>query len=317
MKYLIFLLTIILSLGFTGCGKDSGINPLPNFDAMWDYSQPDSTEMRFKEILPLITQTNEFKVDEQYKAELLTQIARAQGMQGKFDEAAINLQQAENLIKENMPVAQIRYYLEKGRLLNAMGEKENAAKTFLKAYEYGLENKLDLYTIDAVHMLGIVEPPEKQIEWNLIAFYLVEKSEDPRCQSWLGALANNIGWTYFDLDDYDKALVFFQKGYDWRQTQLDEEATRIAKWSVARCLRALERYDDALQMQLELENEIMEKQLDQDGYVYEELAELYSIKNDRLKMQKYANLAYDLLSQDSWLAENQPERLERMKNLGK
>lgn len=316
MKNILFLLPIVFLISCNN-GKGSGINPLPNFDAMWDYSHPDSTEMRFKEVLPLLTQTTEFKVDEQYHAELLTQIARAQGMQGKLDEAAINLKQAENLIKDNMPVAQIRYFLEKGRLLNAMGEKENATKTFLNAYEYGLDNKLDLYTIDAAHMLGILEPPDKQIEWNLIACELVEKTDDPRCQGWLGALANNIGWTYFDLDEYEKAWVFFQKGYDWRQAQSDDEATRIAKWSVARCLRALEKYDEALQMQLELETEIKEKQLEQDGYVYEELAELYLIIEEPILMKRYALWAKELLSRDSWLVENQPDRLQRLKDLGK
>jgi tetratricopeptide (TPR) repeat protein len=315
MKHYILPLIFILLFG---CGvKEKGINPLPNFDAMWDYSHPDSTEMRFKEIIPLLTQTQEFDIDEQYHAELLTQIARAQGLQSKFDEAGVSLQQAENLIKANMPVAQIRCYLEKGRLLNSMGEKKNAAKTFLKAYEFGLENELDLHTIDAAHMLGIVEPSEKQIEWNLIAFDLVENTEDQRCKGWLGALSNNIGWTYFDLDEYEKALVYFQKGYDWRIKQPNEETTRIAKWSVARCLRALDRNDEALQMQLELEKEIEEKEAAPDGYVFEELAELYKIKKDQVMMKQYANLAYDLLSQDPWFKQNEPDRLQKMKDLGK
>ncbi|MFC1897944.1 hypothetical protein ACFLYJ_00040 [Candidatus Cloacimonadota bacterium] len=315
MKYLVLMLLICTLLGCSS--KDSGINPLPNFDAMWDYAHPDSTEMRFKEILPLLSQTTEFDVDEQYQVELLTQIARAQGLQGKFDEAGISMQQAEELLTDNMPVGQIRYLLERGRLLNSMGEKETAAKTFLKAYEYGLENQLDLYTIDAAHMLGIVVPPEEQIEWNLIAFDLVEKTQDQRVKGWLGALSNNIGWTYFDLEEYETALGFFQKGYDWRKLQPDETATRIAKWCVARCLRALEKYDEALQMQLDLEIEINQKESEKDGYVFEELAELYAVKNDFVQTKIYANWAFEILSQDPWLQQNQPDRLQRLKDLGK
>jgi tetratricopeptide (TPR) repeat protein len=308
---------MFLSLGFLSCSKDSGINPLPNFDAMWDYNHPDSTEIQFKNLLPLLSQTQEFAVSQDYHVELLTQIARSQGLQGKFAEAGATLQEAEKLLTSDMHRAQIRFMLEKGRLLNSMGETENATKIFTKAYEYGLDHNLDLYTVDAAHMLGIVDSPEKQIRWNETAFEIVEKSEDQRCQGWFGALANNLGWTYFDLGNYEKALVYFQKGYDWRQQHSDEIATRIAKWSIARCLRAMERYDEALKIQQELETEIVEKKAEPDGYVFSELAELYNVSGNTALQKEYAVLAYNLLSRDPWIVENEPETLQRLLKLGK
>ncbi len=317
MKYFVLLFSIIILL--TGCNNNggTGINPLPNFDAMWDYSHPDSTEMRFKEILPLLQNTSEFNIDADYQVQLLTQIARAQGLQGKFHEADSTLKEAKKLMTEDMSIAKIRYLLEKGRMFNSLGDKEQARPLFLEAYEYGLINNLDLYTVDAAHMMGIVEPAAKQLDWSLMALEVAEKSEDERCRGWLGALYNNIGWTFFDMQKYEDALKIHQKGYEWRKGQNNPEATRIAKWSVARMLRAVENYDEAMIMQQEILQELQENNLPEDGYVFEELAELNLQKGNKSEASKYFAQAYDLLSLDIWLVENEPERITRMKKLGK
>jgi hypothetical protein len=54
---------------------------LPDFDSLWDYSNPDQTEIKFREILLQIPENDPVHL------ELLTQIARTQGLQRKFDEA--------------------------------------------------------------------------------------------------------------------------------------------------------------------------------------------------------------------------------------
>jgi tetratricopeptide (TPR) repeat protein len=316
-KILIFLVIGIIGGCSMGKKSETGINPLPNFDAMWDYAQPDSTEIKFKEIIPLLAGTPETTYDAEYHVELLTQIARAQGMQGKFEEAGRTLETADSMLIANMKTGNIRYLLEKGRILNSSGKREASKPVFLEAYEFGKENELDYYTLDATHMMGIVEPPEKQLDWSLKAMEIAEASYDQRCKGWLGALYNNIGWTYHDLKEYEKALDLFQKGYKWRKTQNNDQATRIAKWSVARCLRSLEKHDEALNIQNELLQEFEEKQIEQDGYVFEELAELYLIKNNRLETKKYFKLAYEYLSKDEWLKANEPQRLERLKALSK
>ena len=117
------------------------------------------------------------------------------------------------------------------------------------------------------------------------------------------------------MKEYEKALDLFQKGYEWRKTQNNEQATRIAKWNVGRCLRSLEKYDEALNIQNELLQEFEEKQIEQDGYVFEELAELYLVKNNRSEAKKYFKLTYEYLSKDEWLKANESERLERIKSL--
>jgi tetratricopeptide (TPR) repeat protein len=132
---------------------------------------------------------------------------------------------------------------------------------------------------------------------------------------WLGSLYNNTGWTYHDFEQYENALEMFEKGLEWRQERDDEAATRIAKWCVGRVYRSLGRTDDAIVIQKELEKEIDEKGLEQDGYVYEELAECYLLKNEMEEARYYFKLAYEYLSKDDWLKANEPNRLERLKKL--
>ncbi|MCF7793545.1 MAG: hypothetical protein K9N09_07295 [Candidatus Cloacimonetes bacterium] len=317
MRYLAVLILTIFLINCSSDNSNSGINPLPNFDVMWDYAHPDSTEMRFKEILPLLTQTSEFSVSDEYNAELLTQIARAQGLQGKFNEAAKNLEKADSLITDKMPTAKIRYLLEKGRLLNTMNQTEEANKLFFQAYEFGKKDSLDFYTLDAAHMLGFTTPLEQQLDWSLKALDIARTSDDPRCEQWEGPLYNNIGWTYFDNKDYFHAHKMFMNDFEWRKEHNDEAGARVARWSIARSLRSMFKFDEALHIQLALEKDLQENNLPPDGYVYEELTELYQAKNNIPKMKEYAKKAYDVLSQDSWLMENDPNRIERLKELSK
>ncbi len=53
---------------------------LPNFDELWDYNKPAETERKFRALLPLAEQSSA----PSYLAQLLTQIARAEGLQRKF-----------------------------------------------------------------------------------------------------------------------------------------------------------------------------------------------------------------------------------------
>jgi hypothetical protein len=56
---------------------------------------------------------------------------------------------------QNMPVAEIRYLLERGRTFNSAGQKEQSILLFQDAYAKAAERNEDFYAIDAAHMLGI------------------------------------------------------------------------------------------------------------------------------------------------------------------
>ena len=57
---------------------------LPDFDALWDYEQPAKTEVAFRALLSQA----EASGNPSYYIELLTQIARTQGLQRDFAAAA-------------------------------------------------------------------------------------------------------------------------------------------------------------------------------------------------------------------------------------
>ena len=163
-------------------------------------------------------------------------------------------------------------------------------------------------------MMGIIEPPKQQLEWNLKAVELAEKSNDGRARNWLGSLYNNIGWTYHDAGDYTTALNIFQKALAFREQQGESKPLLIARWCVGRTLRSLNRIDEALAIQQKLLREYQQAG-GQDGYVYEEVGECLLLEDDSEAVTYFA-LAYEALSQDAWLAENEPDRLARLKQLG-
>jgi len=187
---------------------------------------------------------------------------------------------------------------------------ELARPLFLEAWEMAQQVGEDFYAVDAAHMLAIVETGGEQLEWNLKAVAAAEKSADPKARKWLGSLYNNIGWTHHDAGRYEEAMEMFEKALKFRQQQGDEPQIQIAKWCVARCLRSLGRVDEALAVQRALEQ-------NGDGmYVYEEIAECLLLLKREAEARPYFAKAYEMLSKDPWLAENESARLERLKELG-
>jgi tetratricopeptide (TPR) repeat protein len=310
------IVAILIILMVVGCGSEKEtekeIRSLPDFDAWWDYNDPAGTEVKFRELLPKTRESQ----DKSYYAQLLTQIARTEGLQRKFDDAHRTLDSVEAMLIDEMKVAKIRYLLERGRVYNSSGSPDTSKPLFLQAWELGVADQQDFYAVDAAHMLAIVEPPEKQLGWAEKAMSVAEKSQDERARNWLGSLYNNTGWTYHDLSQYDKALDMFEKALKFREEKKDEEGIRVAKWTVARTYRSLGRIEEALQIQRELEKEIEEKGIEHDGYVFEEIAECLLHLEKKEEAQKYFGLAYDLLSKDPWLSANQSDRLQRLKELG-
>jgi len=125
-----------------------------------------------------------------------------------------------------------------------------------------------------------------------------------------------MGWTYHDLGDYERALDLFQKGVQFRKAQGKIREIRIARWSVGRVLRSLQHYQEALCIQQELYEEWASSGEAQDGYIAEEIAECLLALGRATESRPYFTQAYTLLSQDSWLVAEAPERLQRLKQLG-
>jgi tetratricopeptide (TPR) repeat protein len=285
---------------------------LTDFDSLWNYDHPEATEQRFHELLPGARASG----DVSYLIQLLTQIARAQGLQRQFDDAHRTLDEAERSLTPDLRRGHIRYLLERGRVFNSSKHRVQARPLFLAAWNEALEAGEDFYAVDAAHMLGIIEPPDKQMDWNLKAVEVAEKSADERARNWLGSLYNNIGWTYHDAGQFETALATFQKALQFREEQGKVKPILIARWCVGRTLRSLNRIPEALDIQRALLRAYEEVGEEQDGYIYEELAECLLLEKSD-DAPKYFALAYHVLSQDPWLTENEPARLERLRMLGK
>jgi tetratricopeptide (TPR) repeat protein len=284
---------------------------LPDFDSMWNYDQPDSTEAEFQRLLPAARRTG----GRDYLAQLLTQVARAQGLQMKFEEAARTLDEAESLITDDMKVARVRLALERGRVLNSSKRREESVPLFRAAWDLAREARADGFAVDAAHMLGIVEPGEKAVEWNRTALDYAENSPNPKARAWLGSLYNNLGWTYHDRGDYATALGLFEKALAARQAEGKKPLIRIAHWCIARTLRSLGRTEDALRIQERLLAEL-NAEGGVDGYVHQETAECLLAFGRDADARPHFAAAYRILAQDEWLKRDEPERLERMRRLG-
>ena len=279
-----------------------------DFDSLWDYSDPHQTEIKLREALSQIAESD------QAHLELLTQIARAQGLQQKFEEAHQTLGQVEKRLENQVSRASVRYYLERGRVFNSAGHPEQARPFFEQALDMAKQLSEDFYEVDALHMLAIVAPPASSLDLNLLAIQYAESSGQEKARGWLGSLYNNTGWSYHEMGNYESALELFEKAEAIRKLKGSASELRIATWCVARALRSLKHVEEALAKQIKLKAEY-DANNQSDGYVFEELGEcLLELKRTE-EARPYFVKAYETLSQDIWLAEKEPERLKRLKAL--
>jgi tetratricopeptide (TPR) repeat protein len=292
-------------------GESGGSNP-EDFEKLWDYENPEQTELRFREILPNVKGAG----NRSHYLQLLTQIARSEGLQRKFDTAHRTLNEVERLLNKETRTANIRYLLERGRVYNSSGNKQKASELFERAYNESKEAGEEYLMIDAAHMLAIAaNDTDEALKWNETAFKHIEETDDKRAKKWFGSINNNIGWTYFDKGDYDKAMEHFRSNVEWHKERNTKKEYQIAKWCVARTLRAQNKTEEALEMQKMLQKEAEDKKLPDDGYIYEETGECLFTLGKKDEAKEHFRKAYKLLSKDIWLKNNENERLERIKKL--
>lgn len=279
---------------------------LPDFDSLWNYDQPATTESAFRSLLPLTPP------DLDHELQLLTQIARAQGLQRQFAPAHATLDDVERRLTAATVTAHVRLLLERGRLFNSAGVPQQARPYFEQAWQLAQASGEPGYAVDAAHMLGILETPA--LDWNLKALALAESSPDLRARRWRASLCQNIGWTYHDRGDFAAALGYFQSTLALRQEQGNPRDVRIAHWLVARALRSLNRAAEALEIQQALSLELQHA-TETDPYVDEELGECLLALGRAAEAQPHFARAYAVLSQDDRFAQYESARLQRLRAL--
>jgi len=171
------MLKIIAVLLMMGISMSVNAKALPDFDKLWNYDQLAETEQKFRELVPAATESG----NADYLLQLLTQIARTEGLQSKFEEAHVTLDEVQEALTDQTPIAKIRYFLERGRVFNSSKQAELALPLFVRAFELSLESKEDGFAIDAAHMVAIAEADaSKKMEWNLKGLAIAERSSNPR-----------------------------------------------------------------------------------------------------------------------------------------
>ena len=166
-------------------------------DSLWDFDDPDGSEQRFRALLPGAGQVQGGAL----LTELLTQIARAEGLEGRFRDADRTLDDAEAALLPSD---------ERGRVANTARREGRGSSLFLAAWDRARAAGEDALAVDAAHMLGIVEPSEEAWAWNERAMELARRSPEPAARRWVASFANNMGWARHDACAYDEALELFQ-----------------------------------------------------------------------------------------------------------
>jgi len=281
-------------------------------DSRWDFAKPEVSEARFQEAL------RQYAANSREALEIATQVARAQGLQRRFDAAHATLDRIEPELERVDVRVRIRLLLERGRVFNSSGAPARSVALFRQSAETAKRAGRDgdaFYEIDALHMLGIAAPATERLDWNERALAAAEGAKDPRARGWLASLYHNVGWTLFERGEHGKALDYWEKALHAREAAGDVSRLRVARWTVARGYRALRRLGDAERLQLQLAED-NKKSGEEDGYVYEELAEIAVARGDYEAAAPWAAKAFALLRDDAWLAATEPARLKRLAELG-
>ncbi|HYF64043.1 MAG TPA: tetratricopeptide repeat protein [Herpetosiphonaceae bacterium] len=276
-----------------------------DIDALWEYGDPAASEERFRAALGSAAGDQ--------RLELLTQIARTHSLRRRFAEAHGLLDEIEPLLAGAGPRPRARYLLERGRTFNSAGDPEAARRLFAEAWELaGAADAVGL-AVDAAHMLAITHAnTPAAIEWNGRGLELARPSADPKARALIPAMLNNAAWDLHGLGRYAEALdLFAEAEAEWRARGRQPQI-RIARWSVARCLRSLGRHGEALAIQRELEAEHRAAG-SADGYVFEEIAENLDAQGERDLARPYFAQAAAELGRDAWFAEHEAARLAALR----
>jgi len=172
---------------------------------LWDFDDFDATEARLRE------QLGQEPTDEG-RAEVLTQLARVQGLRDDFDGCEALLQEAEPLAGES--VARVRVDLERGRKLRSSGDGAAAVPLFEAAFTRASDLGEFWLAGDAAHMVAISDEG-RMLEWTERGLALA--GSQPDAAYWAGPLLNNLGWHYYEAGDYQQALEVFERALEVRK----------------------------------------------------------------------------------------------------
>ncbi|KIS28991.1 hypothetical protein TV39_02440 [Arthrobacter sp. SPG23] len=197
-------------------------------DQLWNFDDPAGSESRFR------TAAEDEKYDADEQAELATQVGRAIGLQGRYEEADALL----DAIDADEPTVAVRVLLERGRLLNSSGHAAMAVPLFEQAAELADHLSEEFLAVDALHMLAIADPEHAE-SWTRSALEYASTVHDPRTRRWMVSLHNNLGWTLHQAGRFTEALVEFQLAEQWAERVGTPQQQEWAREAIEECQQSL------------------------------------------------------------------------------
>lgn len=202
---------------------------------LWDFDDLDATEARLRTQLAA-------EAAGSGQAEVLTQLARVNGLRDQYDAGERLLLEAESLAGDSAP-ARIRIDLERGRMVRTGGDPAAALPLFAHAYESALAAGEQFLAADSAHMAALAAPDHAgKLAWTQRGVEIAEATDDREVAYWLGPLLNNLGVEYAESGDQRAALDAFERALEARLRYPENaEAIRWARDSVEEARRALGR----------------------------------------------------------------------------
>ena len=250
---------------------------------LWNFDDLDATESRFGAQL-------ERETTDAGRAEVMTQLARVEGLRGRFEECDALLDEAEAL-----GGAEARVLLERGRRERSSGQPGGGLAQFEQAFKRAQADGETVIAVDAAHMLAIIDDGET---WTARGVEIASQSDDPGVRYWLGPLYNNLGWSRYDAGDAAGALEAFELALAAReQDDSRPHDIEIARYAVGKALRALGRVDEAATAHEQCVAWAEKAGVD-DTYFHEELAEDYAELGRDAEAQQQAREALAVATED-------------------
>jgi len=273
---------------------------------LWDFGDLDASQRRLEQQLAE-------EGSDGGRAEVLTQLARVEGLRDRFDEGEQLIQEAE-LLAGDSAAARARIDLERGRLLRSGEKPDDARPLFEAAFSTALHDGSYFIAADAAHMVALVASSrEGFVEWTSRGIDLAEQHET--AAYWAGPLLNNLGWEQYEAGEYGAALETFRRALAARERDPGKaEPIALARYAVGKALRALDRSDEAIPL-LEQAVAWAEGAGAPDGWYHEELAEEYAAVGRTVEAGEQARLAIPLLSEKDPSFAGDGDRAERLRAL--
>lgn len=254
--------------------------------ALWDFDDLEASEARLRAQLA-------GEPSAEGRAEVLTQLARVEGLRGAFADGERLVLEAESLAGTSA-VAAARIELERGRILRSSGNAADAFPLFESAFAIALEAGETFVACDAAHMAALAATDRGTYRfWSERGVELARSSDDARY--WLGPLLNNLGWEHYEAGEYPEALEAFRQALAAREEAPENpSAIALARYAVGKALRALGRNGEAIPL-FEQAVAWADGEGKPDGWFHAELAEGYADAGRPSEAREQAQLAWPLL----------------------